>query len=105
VNHLFWNCPFAQECWALVNIETIQEGTIFQNITTAKDQLHNQFFMVLIILMSWTIWKVRNELIFNNRQMSVQETKNMLSVELNLVYHRVNERLKPSFSQWIQSLF
>ena len=50
-----------------------------------KDQMHSQFFMVAVILMSWTIWKARNELIFNNNQIDIKECKNYFFKEAKLV--------------------
>ena len=37
--------------------------------------MQSQFFMVAVILMSWTIWWARNELIFNNNQVGTQDCK------------------------------
>ena len=64
--HLFWNCPFAQQCWGILNLQTIQTGDTSENILAIKDQLNNQFFMIAVILMCRTIWTARNELIFKN---------------------------------------
>ena len=55
MDHLFWHCPFAQQCWGLLNLNIIQTGGTFENVMVIKDQMHNQFFMVAVILMSWTI--------------------------------------------------
>jgi len=103
--HLFWDCPFAQHCWTLLQVEVIQQGSTIQNFTAIKEQLQNQFFMAATILMCWTIWKVRNEAIFNQRQMSTQEAKSLFFQEMKLVSYRVKAGIRHSFFQWIQSLF
>jgi hypothetical protein len=66
--HLFWDCPFAQQCWGIIHVQTIHNGSTFHNIEAIKDQLQSQFSMIATILMCWTIWKARNEVIFNNNQ-------------------------------------
>jgi hypothetical protein len=75
VEHLFWDCPFAQQCWGLLNLQTIQGASSLQNVEAIKIQLHSQFFMVAVITMLWTIWKARNELIFNNNQIGLQDCR------------------------------
>lgn len=102
--HLFWNCPFAQQCWGILNLQTIQTGDTSENILAIKDQLNNQFFMTAVIMMCWTIWTARNELIFRSNQISMQESKRLFFKEINLVSIRVKERLTESFEQCIQSL-
>jgi len=90
VDHLFWHCPFAQHCWRILNLSTIQAGGAFENVMAIKDQIQSQFFMVVVVLMSWTIWWVRNELIFNNNQVGIQDGKNFFFKEAQLVSLRVN---------------
>jgi hypothetical protein len=92
--HLFYGCPFAQNCWGLLNLEIISTGTTFQNITAIKDQLQNRFFLNAAILMCWTIWKVRNELIFNNNQLGLQEAKTLFLKEVGLVSYMIKSQLK-----------
>lgn len=75
VEHLFWHCPFAQQWWGLLNLSTVQAEGTFQNILAIKNQLHSQFFMIAIILLCWTVWKARNEIIFNNNDFFFSESQ------------------------------
>jgi hypothetical protein len=50
--------------------------------------------MIAIILMSWTIWKAKNEAIFNNSLMSTQECKRAFSMELAKVLCRIKTSLR-----------
>lgn len=104
VEHLFWHCPFAQQCWGLINLSTVQNEGTFRNIQAIRDQMQNQFFMVAVILMSWTIWRARNELIFNNNQVTIQECRTLFFKETQLVSLRVKASLSMNFDQLIQSL-
>jgi hypothetical protein len=102
--HLFWECPFAQQCWGILNLQTDQTSGTPRNFQAIKDQLNSRFFVIPLILMCWTIWKVRNELIFNNNQVGIQETKCLFFKEAKLVSLRMNRGLSSDYDQWIQNL-
>lgn len=104
VEHLFWHCPFAQHCSGILGLETILDGGTFENVLAIKDQLQSQFFMVVIILMSWTIWRARNELIFNNNQVGILDCRAFFFREVKLVSLRVKASLSSAFEQWSQLL-
>jgi hypothetical protein len=104
VQHLFWSCPFAQQCWGWLNLQTVQDGDTFQNIDAIKDQLQTRFFMIPIIIINWIIWTARNEAIFKNNQIPIQECKRLLYKELRLVSLRVKNSLTTQFEQWYQNL-
>jgi len=78
--------------------------TPLDNVAALKIQLNSQFFMVAIILMLWTIWKARNELIFNNNQIDIQDCKEQFFQKLRLISLRTKEILSGFFDLWIQSL-
>lgn len=102
--HLFWHCPLAQQCWGILNLNTVLNGNTFENVMALKIQLQSQFFMVAVTLMCWTIWKARNELIFNNNQIGIQECRILFFKEVRLVSLRVKASLADQFNQWIQNL-
>ena len=79
------------------------QGT-FENVLAIKEQMQIQLFMVAIILMSWTIWWARNELIFNNNQVGIQDCRIFFFREIKLVSLRVKASLSVAFNQWIQLL-
>jgi len=93
VNHLFLHCPFAQQCWGMINLIVSDNAGIAENCAAFKIQLNSQFFMVAFILMAWTIWKARNDIIFNNNQMGLQDCRIHFLKEVKLVGLRV--KVKP----------
>jgi hypothetical protein len=103
-DHLFLRCPFAQQCWGLINLIVSDNAGMKENCESFKIQLNTQFFMVAFILMAWTIWLARNELIFNNNQWNLQDCRNCFSKEVNLIRLRVKSSLSVQFDQWLQSL-
>jgi hypothetical protein len=60
--------------------------------------------MDAIVLLTWAIWNVRNELIFNGVQISVSSCQRIFLKEISLLQHRVKPAFLPQFTAWIQSL-
>ena len=88
----------------MLNLTTSLDNGILKNFSAFKDQIHSQFFMVAVIVMCWTIWLARNELIFNGNQVSIQDCRRVLLKQVRLVYLRVKTSLSRLFHQWTQSL-
>jgi hypothetical protein len=63
LEHLFLPCSFAEACWTSLNLFVPQDDP-FSVILSFKNQLVVPFFMEITILMSWSIWMARNDLIF-----------------------------------------
>ena len=60
-----------------------------------KDRLQSQFFMVAVVLIYWSIWTSRNDLIFKGIQRTVNNARSLFRKEILLLLHRVNSRLTP----------
>ena len=102
--HLFLECPFATQCWGLINIQTNQHSDPFQNLQSFRDQLRVPFFMEVIILMAWTIWRSRNYLIFRQVNPSILLALQNFKVELQLLLLRAKRSYSPGLDQWIANL-
>jgi hypothetical protein len=61
--HLFLQCSFAKDCWSIINLGTPPHRTFLKIVDHFKTKLQSQFFMLAVILMCWTIWTARNDLI------------------------------------------
>ena len=44
MSHLFLECPFAIQCWALIDIPASKHSDHFQSLQNFKDQLRVPFF-------------------------------------------------------------
>lgn len=75
VDHLFLHCELAKECWSLVGMVVPQSQNPFQIIEEFRLRLNVPFFMEVIIIMCWSIWTVRNNLIFRGQEASSQQCK------------------------------
>jgi|UPI0001A886A1 hypothetical protein len=101
--HLFLECPFAIQSWGYINIQIGQTLQPFQIMQSFKDQIRVPFFMKIIILMAWAIWKARNDLIFRGVNPSVHRTTSYFKEEMNLLLLRAKTYF-PSIEQWIANL-
>jgi hypothetical protein len=102
--HLFLDCPFAVQCWAYIDIQVDADLNPFQNLQNFRDQLQVPFFMEIIILMCWSIWKARNDLIFRQMNPSFLLTKQNFLDDLQLLLLRAKRIYSPGLNQWIANL-
>jgi hypothetical protein len=101
--HLFLECPFAQNAWGLLNLHPTL-GPLFETLESFKLQLGVNFFMDIIILFSWCIWMERNDFIFKGKQPDIGSLKVRFKSEFAWVILRAKVVRKPSMSLWIDSL-
>jgi hypothetical protein len=65
-------------------------------------QLHCPFAMEILITMCWSIWSVRNDLIFRGIQPSLQRCKAIFKREFAQVILRAKAGYEPQISQWLE---
>lgn len=102
--HLFFSCPFASLCWNWIQVHTSEQLDTFQNLELIKEQLRVPFFMEVILIMCWTIWKSRNDLIFSQVQPSLAQAKRFFKSEFALFLYRAKKSYFPFVSQWLNNL-
>jgi uncharacterized protein YfaT (DUF1175 family) len=95
-------CPFALNCWHLLQL-AVPQGDPFDIILSYRSQLNVVFFMDIVILMSWSIWMAQNDFIFKGQQPVIQEAKVKFKSEFALVIHRAKESLKQHMSSWLET--
>lgn len=62
-----------------------------------------QFYMEIIILMTWSIWITRNNKVFKDINPTIGFCKDKFKMEFALVVHRREDSLKPFMSQWLDN--
>ncbi|KAF8689582.1 hypothetical protein HU200_041757 [Digitaria exilis] len=75
LEHLFLQRPFAHQCWGFLQLQISDPDDLFAPVDTLKSQLQVLFFMDVVILLCWTIWMARNDLIFRGIQPTIQNSK------------------------------
>jgi hypothetical protein len=66
-----------------------------------KNQLNVPFSMEVIILMTWSIWKSRNEWLFANKDPLVHHCTQKFCKELRLIIHRARRNFDTSIPNWL----
>lgn len=102
--HLVLKCNFAKACWQLIGVSVITTRPMKQIFTQIQQQLQVPFFMEIIITMSWSIWAIRNDWIFNNVHPSIQACKRKFIREFSLVIIRAKPLMAPPMASWLDSL-
>ena len=103
VMHLLFCCPFAKNCWNLVNFHFGDHLSIQQIFQAWKSMLQIEFSLDIFIIFCWRIWMMRNDVIFRNKNPSVEDCKSCITVEALLLLHRCKARLIPLLESWINS--
>jgi len=104
LTHLLLECNFAQQCWAILNLQVDLDADPFQILQQFKDQLGVPFFMEIIILMSWALWITRNDLIFRQINPAVHLTLATFKTEMKMLLLRAKQSYFPEIETWTASL-
>ena len=102
--HLLIGCPFAEACWNQIGIHVNHQDDLLQCFDSFRRQLQVPFYMEVIIIMSWTIWQMRNGLIFNNKPPSLQDASRAFKSEFALLLHRAKKSYFPGINLWLNNL-
>jgi hypothetical protein len=95
--HLFFTCPFSSECWRHLGFNWNFNLDFHNMMIEAKQQCPHPFFMETFMVAAWLIWKQRNDLIFNLRNLSFQQWKFGFIEEAHLQAQRMQTPKKILF--------
>lgn len=97
MSHLFFSCPFAQQCWHQVGIQWNLAMDFMNMISSAQISFQHKFFFEILAIGCWHIWCRRNDLIFNNVAVRFEKWKSEFQKEFALHIHRAKEANKPAW--------
>jgi hypothetical protein len=63
IEHLFFDCDFAQRCWSKLSINWSPDAEIQERILNTRSAVGLPFFMEIFNLAAWELWKIRNRMI------------------------------------------
>jgi hypothetical protein len=92
--HLFFRCNFARRCWLLLGFLPPCSTDLLHTLMRIRRRLQVPWRLEAIIIMTWCIWRCRNNWIFNEIPPLVSECKAMFRSEIVLLCHRVKPILK-----------
>lgn len=104
LQHLFKKCNFAVACWASIGITYPRTWEPLRVIKHIKRVLHRLFYMEIIILMCWSIWRQQNSWLFNNQDPFVAQCKAQYKEEFALVILQAKSKYLPDIQIWLESL-
>lgn len=102
LRHLFVKCNFARACWSTIGINIPTHLPMPTLVRRLKTSLGVPFYMDIIILLCWSIWKTRNEWLFQNIDPTVQGCKSKFLSEMSTMIHRAKEKHKVDIQEWLQ---
>jgi hypothetical protein len=103
IEHLFFTCSFARNCWEKINIEWNLSLSLHPRIAHARQQQNTPFFMEIVIVASWEIWKARNDKIFRNRPVHVGTWFSNFKNQCRLQSLRFRDDLRSAFCFWLDA--
>lgn len=100
--HLFFGCSFSERCWLEVGFDwnfSLSVGDIIQD---GKLRSRLKCFKEVTIVTCWSIWLLRNNIIFNQGVVSLERWKILFKEAFALVIHRVKPSLRVVFVDWLR---
>jgi len=89
--------------WDSLGIVIHDQMSILQAVEQIREQVNQNFFMMLVILMCWAIWTARNDWIFKGIPPDVTRAKAVFALELKILTLRVKTKHTVEFDLWIQN--
>jgi hypothetical protein len=102
--HLFLWCSFAKDCWNEIGILVDDSVEPIQNFDSFRAQLNVPFFMEVIIIMSWSIWTIRNYAIFKDVEEGSQRCLDIFNKTFGLLLWCAKKKYFPQIESWLEHL-
>lgn len=102
LKHLFFECTFSQWCWRFIGISWDLSLPVVELIQQGKNSSSKFCFSELVILTCWSIWRLRNKVIFQNEAVSLVAWRREFRDVFTLVIHRVKPSLQNAFISWLR---
>jgi hypothetical protein len=102
IDHLFFQCPFAQQYWQKINVTWNNMQSLPTRVAVAKSQFNTSFFMEVVLISAWKIWKMRNMKIFDNDRSPASWFVNF-KAQCRLQSVRFKDDLRSSFCEWLDA--
>ena len=102
--HLFFTCNFSQRVWSYLQIDWSLGSDIQGAMSAARRDFNKPFFMEVMIVACWHIWKQRNGKIFQHERPTFARWRASFIHDISLLQYRIKAKFKDSFLAWISSL-
>jgi hypothetical protein len=102
--HLFFQCNFSQRIWCYLQIDWSLSQDLQTAASMARADFGKPFFMEVVIIACWNIWKQRNENFFEAQTPSFKGWKRNFVHDLSMLGHRIKKKHHAALMAWIGSL-
>jgi hypothetical protein len=103
IEHLLFECEFAKECWAAINIVWDISLPLLDTYTQARETHSIPFFTEASLIAAWELWNVRNDKVFQGRDPSPSVWLSNFKHQCNLQSVRFKDDLRSSFCVWLDA--
>jgi hypothetical protein len=95
--------PFSLACWSSLQLTVPNSQDIGHIVESLKLQLQLPYYMEILITMRWSIWTMRNDLIFRNIPHSMHRYKQVFRKEFALIILRAKPKFYLQIDLWLQA--
>jgi hypothetical protein len=103
IEHLFFDCPFAKECWATIGITWDESLQLQERLFQARSVHTFPCFTEAALIAAWELWKLRNDKVFQRRDPSPAVWLIKFKSQCNLQSVRFKDDLRTSFCVWLDA--
>lgn len=104
VEHLFFSCPFSQQCWRKLGFSWPNSNNRIQLIHGGRETWSGPMFMDIFIMATWSIWKERNDKHFRRIPQSQTSWLARFKNSFGLLIHTSKHTLHPFILSLLQSI-
>jgi hypothetical protein len=103
IDHLFFECPFAMQCWNSINFSCDINLPFLERLSTASNVHNLPFFTEATLIAAWELWKLRNDKVFQRRDPTPALWLVNFKSQCILQSVRFKEDLRSSFCIWLDA--
>jgi hypothetical protein len=103
IDHLLFQCPFAQDCWARIGITWDTSLQLLDRVAQARTVHNIPFFTEAALIAAWELWKMRNDKVFQRHEPSPAAWLATFKNQCFLQSVRFKDELRSSFCVWLDA--
>jgi hypothetical protein len=103
LDHLFFDCPFSKSCWEKIGMQWNTDLSLYPRLAHARQQQNIPFFMEIVVIASWEIWKLRNDKVFNSGPIHIDIWFRNFKNQCLLQSLRFKDDLRSAFCFWLDA--
>jgi retron-type reverse transcriptase len=103
LHHLFFECPFAQQCWSRIDISWDNSLELLDRFMHARARHLIPFFTEATFIVAWELWKIRNDKVFARRDPTIALWWSNFKSQCLLQSVRFKDDLRSSFCVWLDA--